>query len=203
MSDIKYMLKPEWVSWDAVQECQRAAHAETNNSKGLHMIVQDITGESLRRDLEDNGGMCFVALDGDKVVGVFGLKFFVGKRWWNWKKKVAYNCMDGILSEYQGSDVYFGLNELRLKYIKESDADLIQSNTAEGNLRIRKISKVKKFKTVHFSPTCKGADYYSVVMVKWLHGCPYPDWFVNFMYNLSKVVVKTIWKPGYKLRFWF
>lgn len=203
MSEIQYLVKPDWISWDEVQECQRRAHEFSNNRHGLHMTVQDIDGETLKRDIESGNGVCFVALDGKKVVGVHGLKFFVGNRWWNWKKKVAYNCMDGILPEYQGSDVYYGLGDLRMEYIKESGAEIIQSNTAENNARIRKIAKIKKFKTVCFSATGNGANYYSVIMAKWLKGCPFNDRFIIFMFSLSKIVVKTIWHPGYKLRFWF
>lgn len=195
------MVKPDWISWDEVQECQRRAQ-EVNNVKGFHMLVQDISGEDLKR-LIGGDGFCFIALDGMKVVGVHCVKFFIGNRWWSWKKKVAYNCMDGILPEYQGSEVYFGLNELRMKYIIDSGAEIIQSNTAENNTRIRKIAKIKKFKVVQYSATGKGANYYSVVMAKWLNDCPYSDRFINFMFKLSKIFIKTIWKPGYKLRFWF
>ena len=203
MSDIKYMVKPDWISWDEVQECQRKAHEATNNRKGIHMTVQDISGDDLRRDIESGDGICFVAVDNRRVVGVFGLKYITGTRWWSWGKKVACCCMDGILPEYQGTDVYFELEKLRIKYIKDSCAELIQCTTAEHNSIVRKITKIGKFKTVQFSPTCKGANYYSVVMVKWLNGCPFSDRFINFMFNLSKIVVKTIWKPGYKFRFWF
>jgi len=202
MGDIQYMIKPDWISWDAVQECQRKAHEVTNNSNGIHMTVQDYSGEQLRDSIGENG-YCFIALDNEKVVGVHGVRFFIGNRWWSKGKKVAYNCMDGILPEYQGTDVYFELADLRMKYIKEYGAEIIQSNTAENNKTIRKITKIKKFKTVQYSATGKGANYYSVIMAKWVHGCPYPDWFINFMFNFSKVVVKTIWKPGYKVRFFF
>lgn len=203
MNNIQYVEKPDWVSWDAIHECLVQSH-KVNAQKGLHMMNQDLSGEELKKKFVN--GHCFVALEGEKVIGVFGLRLFVGKKimtWWSWRKKVAYNYMDGILPEYQGTDVYYGLNDLRTDFIKKSGADIIQSITAENNWRIRKISKVKKFKTVFFSPTAKGADYYSVIMVKWLHGCPYSDKFINFMFNLSKIVVKSIWKPGYKLRFWF
>lgn len=200
MDTIQYFEKPDWVSWDAIHECLVKSHA-VNTMKGLHMVNQDLKGDELKKKFDN--GHCFVALKENEVIGVFGLRFFIGKRWWSWKKKVAYNCLDGILPEYQGTDVYFGLNELRMKFIEKSGADVIQSITAENNMRVRKITKIKKFKTVFFSPTCKGADYYSVVMVKWLNGCPYPDWFINFMFKVSKLVVKTIWKPGYKFRFWF
>ena len=195
---IQYIEKPDNISWDTIHECLMNAHA-VNAVKGLHMVNQDLKGDELKNKFKN--GHCFVALRNNQVIGVFGLRFFVGRRWWSWKKKVAYCCLDGILPEYQGTDVYFGLDELRMNYIKKSGADIIQCNTAETNTLVRKITKVKKFKTVHYSSTCKGADYYSVVMVKWLHGCPYPDWFINFMYKLSKFVVKMIWKPGYKFRF--
>lgn len=202
MSEIQYMVKPDWISWDEVQECQRKAHEATNNINGLHMTVQDLSGDDLKKDIESGDGYCFIALDGKKVVGVHGLKFFIGNRWWSRGKKVAYNCMDGILPEYQGTDVYYGLGDLRMKYTKESGAEIIQSNTAECNLRIRKIAKVKKFKVVQYSATGKGADYYSVVMAKWLNGCPYSDSYINFMFNLSKIFIKALWRPGYKLRLW-
>ena len=197
------MLKPEWVSWDSVQECQKKAHEATNNNKGVHMFVQDMSGEALRQYMEKDG-QCFVALDGDKVVGMCGVKIIKGNKWWSRGKKVAYNTIDAILPEYQGTDVYFGLQELRMKYTLETGAEMIQSNTAERNTTIRKIGKIKKFKEVQFSATSRvlNVDYYSVIMVKWLNGCPYSDIFIKFMFVLSKVVVKTIWKPGYKLRFW-
>lgn len=200
MDEIQYLLKPEWVTWDSVQECQRKAQ-ESNNAKGFHMAAQDLSAEYLEKKMR--GGLCFVALDGKRVVGVSGLLLFKGKNWWSFGKKVAYNCMDGILPEYQGTDVYFGLSDLRMKYIKESGADIIQSNTSEHNRMILKICEKKGFKKVRFSATGKNinVDYYSIIMAKWLKGCPYSDWFCNFMYTASKIIIKAIWKPGYKLRF--
>ena len=201
MCEIKYMLKPEWVSWDSVQECQKKAHEATNNNKGVHMFVQDMSGEALRQYMEKDG-QCFVALKGDKVVGMCGVKIIKGNKWWSQGKKVAYNTIDAILPEYQGTEVFSELYDLRMAYIVESGVDMIQSNTAEKNTIVRKIAKMKKGKEVQFSATSKNADYYSVIIVKWLNGCPYSDRFIKFMFGLSKVVVKTIWKPGFKLRFW-
>jgi len=80
---------------------------------------------------------------------------------------------------------------------------MIQCNTAEHNKTIIKINEKMGYKLVQFTPTMKGANYYSVTMVKWIENCPFPDWFLKFMFNLSKIVSKTLWKPGYKRRFWF
>lgn len=200
MNDIQYMIKPDWISWDEVQECQRKAH-EVNNTRGFHMQVQDITGEELKEFIGD--GVCLVALDGKNVVGTTSLVFRRIRTWWSIGKLTAYSCMTGILPEYQGTDVYIDLMRLRDEYFNKSDADIFYFSTADNNKVVQKIGKLKKFKYVQYTATGEGADYYSVIMAKWKDGCPYNDIVCNFMFKLSKVVVKTIWKPGYKNRFGF
>lgn len=165
------------------------------------MTNQDMSVENLQKELKD--GYCFVALDDKRVVGVHGLKFFIGNRWWSKGKKVAYYCMDAILPEYQGTDVYLELQALRKKYNKQLGTEIIQFNTAEQNKVVRKIGQKCGAKTVMYSATGKGANYYSVIMAKWVDGCPFSDWYINFMFKLSKYVIMTLWKPGYKFRFWF
>ena len=199
MGDIKFMLKPDWISWDEVQECQRKAH-EKNNKKGFQMLVQTITGEELQKGV--GNGFCFVALDGDKVVGTASLKFIKSYFHWWTRKTVAYTCFDGILPEYRGTDVFLGLDNIRNRYIYESGVRIRQCNTSEHNKTVIKLCKRGGYKLVQYSATGKGANYYSVIMVKWLNGCPFSDRFCNFMFNLSKILIKALWKPGYKLRFW-
>ena len=200
MNEIKYMVKPDWISWDEVQECQRKAQ-ETNNKKGFQMQVQTITGEELKNGVGD--GYCFVALDGKRVVGTASLKFIRSKIHWWTRQKVAYTCYDGILPEYRGTDVFLGLDYLRNKYIHDSGVRIRQCNTAEKNKMVIKLCKRGGYKLVQFSATGKGATYYSVIMCLWEDGCPFSDCFIDFMFKLSKFIIKTIWKPGYKLRFWF
>lgn len=194
------MLKPDYISWDEVQECHRKAH-EKNNKKGFQMQAQTLTGEDLKKDVGD--GYCFVALDGEKVVGTVSLKFSKSKFHWWTRQMVAYTCNDGILPEYWGTDVFFGLDNLRNRYITESGAKIRQCNTAESNKSVIKLCKRGGYKLVQYSATGKGASYYSVILALWEDGCPYSDRFINFMFILSKIVVKTIWRPGYKIRFWF
>lgn len=198
MSEIKFMVKPDWISWDEVQECQCRAHV-INNKKGFQMQVQSITGEDLRKGVGD--GFCFVALDGNKVVGTASLMFKKSKIHWWTRETVAYTSYDAILPEYRGTDVFIGLDSLRNKYIRDSGVRIYQCNTAEQNKMVIKLCKRAGYKLVQYSATGKGATYYSVIMAKWKDGCPYSDWFCNLMFNMSKIIIKTIWKPGYKMRF--
>ena len=198
MSEILYLEKPDWVSWSSVHECLARAHS-VNERKGFHMTNQDLAGEEIKKKLRN--GHCFVAIVDKKVIGVHGLTFVRMNRWWA-RETVAITCLDGILPEYRGTDVFLSLQSLRMKYIKESGVNIIQCNTAEHNNVVLKICRKKGYKQVQYSATGKGADYYSIVMAKWLKGCPYSDRYCNLMFKLSKLVVKTIWKPGYKFRFW-
>ena len=199
MSKIEYLEKPEWVTWDDIHECLYKAHS-VNRKKGFSMTNVGLSGEELKKKV--GSGHCFIALEGKRVVGVACLKIFKPNRWWT-KKEVAYTFLDGIIPEYRGTDVFFGLEKIRNKFISDAGVRIRQCNTAEQNKTVIKLCTRGGYKIVQYSATGKGADYYSVIMVLWEDGCPYGDWFVNFMFKLSKFFIKTIWKPGYKIRFWF
>lgn len=199
------MEKPEWVSWDAVADCLHEAH-KVNIKRGFVMPGFDMDPERLKEKVKN--GHCLVALDGDKVVGTTTLTYRTFKkhlwlRYWSKGNPILYSGLDGIRPEYQGTDVYIELQHLRKKVIDESGVEIVGFNTAEQNKIVKKLAIKSGSKPILFSPTAKGRDYYSVYMFRWLHGCPYPDWYVNFMFKLSKVVIKTLWKPGWKFRFWF
>lgn len=199
MSEIQFMEKPDWVSWEAVSECIRKANV-VNDKKGFHMLFANRKTEELIEELKN--GHCFVALKDKQVIGTASFFIRYLRRWWVWGNVIYYSD-DGILPEYRGTDVYFKLVELRDKYVDQTGLKIRQFNTAEHNKPVIKINKFYGYKLVHFTPTKKGADYYSVTMVRWDDGCPFPDWFLRFMFNLTKMVSKTLWKPGYKRRFWF
>lgn len=205
MSEIVYMEKPEWVSWDAVADCLHEAHA-INKKRGFEMPGLDMAADKLKENV--GNGHCLIAWDGEKVVGTATLQYrqFKRNKWlkyWTKGEPFLYCGLDGIRREYQGSDVFFELDKLKKKVIEESGVEIIGFNTSEHNKVVLKMTMRSKWKPVLFSPTFKGSSYYSIYVLKWIHGCPYPDWYVNFMFKLSKVVVKTLWKPGWKFRFWF
>lgn len=197
--EIVYMEKPEWVSWEQIRECIYQGH-ESNRKHGVVMINTTKSADDIKKHVGD--GHCFVALKGNDVVGTFSLKFKKVKRWWV-KGTVAYPCLDAIIPEYKGTDIYFELGRLRMNYIEDSGVRIIQSNTSENNTLIRKMLKKKGFKAVMYTKSGPGADYYSVILVKWLDGCPFSDRYINFMFNLSKIFVRIVYRPDGSYRFWF
>ena len=196
MSDIQFMEKPDWVSWEDVCDCIHKANT-VNDKKGFHMLFADITPDELKEKLKD--GKCFVALHNNKVVGTTSFIIRDLKRWYR-HGKVLYHNYESIHPEYRGTDVYFGLCELKDKYVRESGIRVFQFHTAEKNKTIIRINKMYGFKLVQFKPTAKGANYYSVTMVQWMDGCPFPDWFVNFMFKSSRFFFKLFFTPEFKFR---
>ena len=195
-SEIKYMIKPEWVSWDDVQKCQAISHKK-NIEKGLKMHCSELTGEELKQQLKD--GICFIALDGKKVVGTTSLIIQDVKKL-GIKKRLGYLCMEGILPEYQGTDVYFGLQEIRFKTIKDSNVDIVYFDTAENNTVVRKLSEKGGYKNIYYI-SFRSTDYYSVTMAKWLKGKPIPDFILKPFFFLSEKYVKLRFKPHRIKRF--
>ena len=185
------MEKPEWVSWDSVRECLNAAH-KTNKKSGFEMRNSTITTEDLLEMVKD--AHCFVALVEDKVVGVTCFRIENKKKWYV-REPVIYHFCDGILPEYRGTDVFLKLADLKTKAIEKTSIRIQLFRTSEHNKVVIKMNQRFGFKLVQFHPTPKKiANYYNVTMVRWDDGCPFPDWFLKFMFNLSKVVTKTFFK---------
>ena len=197
MSDIKYMEKPDWVSWDSIKECLVSGH-EYNRKRGIYMANPTKTPDELKEYLKD--GWCFVAIDEGKVVGTCSPRVIKSKQWWAKGKDVAYTCMDSIVPAYKGTDVYFGLNAIRDRCINNLGLRIIEFSTHEKNKLVQKINLKYGAKYVRFS-ALPGTNHYSVVMVYWLDGCPFSNWYCDFRFKLSRFLTKLVFKEGRKLRF--
>lgn len=185
------MEKPDWVSWDSIRICLNAAH-KVNKKNGFEMLNSTITTENFIKMVKD--AHCFVALVEDKVVGVDCVRIESLKKWYA-RGPVLYYFGTGVHPEYRGTDVYLNLVELKSKYAISTGIKTHMFRTSEHNNTVIKIKKKNGFKLVQFQPTKKkDANYYQVTMVKWDDGCPFPDWFLKFMFNLSKVVSKVFFK---------
>ena len=191
MEDIQFMLKPDWVTWQDIKNCMIKAH-EPLRKKGVVMQNQTMSVEEFETEYKDT--TCFVALKDKEVVGMCSCKITKVKMWWH-KGDIFYSFGDAIIPEYRGTDVYLGLQKIRLDYIKQSGVRVLFFNTEENNKLVQKLNMKKGAKCVKFYASPK-TSYYSVVMARWLDGCPYSDGYCNFRYNLSKFLVKTLWKPG-------
>lgn len=193
---ITFIKKPDWVSWDEIQRCHVIGH-ERNIKKGLKMQCAELTAEELKDEL--NGAICYVALDGKRVVGTTSLKILDVRKLW-FKKRIGIMMMEAILPEYIGSDVFFGLQDIRMKDAVENNVEILYFGTAEANKVVRKVQSKLGFKQILFR-SFPDTTYYSVMMAKWIKGKPLPDWLIKTLFYLSEKYVKFRYKPGKIKRF--
>ena len=71
-------------------------------------------------------------------------------------------------------------------------------DTHEHNQRMIDINSQHGFVPVDISVW---KDHYNIVMVKWLNGCPYSDWFCKLQFLAHKCYRKLRFKPGKVKRF--
>ena len=184
--------KPDWVSWDEIHHVLKKAH-EQNCAMGVQMLVPMLAGEELRMFVEGKGKM-LVALDDEKVVGTLALVVKDGKHWYT-RGRYGYVALGAVLPEYSGQGVFRALYDRIEVEARQMQLPILVRRTHENNARILKIAKQQGYHFVDFKPS---GEYFHIVRVKWLDGCPYPLWYINLRFNLSKLLVKIRFKrvPG-------
>lgn len=197
MEKIRVMEKPDWVSWDEIHEVLELSQI-VNRKRGFNMINANLSGETLRKKVGD--GFCAIVLDGDKVIATQSVVLLDGDKWYSKGQKVAHYCLTGILKKYQGCGIKEMLDDECIKFIIRTAPDIIQANTAEDNVVVRKRAYEQGFIDTQ-CVTFKGTDYYSVWFALWLKKCPFPLWYCRFRYWLSVIYTKTRYKPGKIERF--
>ncbi len=196
MSDIVIMEKPENVSYETIHQVLYAAH-ESNRQQGIVVHTALMSAEEIREHIGPEG-KCFVAMDGDKVVGTVSYAVRQRNKWYH-KGPVVDRVLAGVLPEYKGRHISTLLFQ---KVSEEAAANgyyVIESRTAENNVIVQKINLKDGFRYVNFFAT--KADHYSVTMMQWLDGCPSPTWKTDLAFRLRRLITKLRYKPGKIKRF--
>ena len=181
MSMIQILEKPDWVTWEEIKKCLIDAHA-SNREAGINMDHYHWPAERIRESLGEKGVM-LVAMDGEKVVGTAAIADKSGNAWYV-KGKYAYMCFAGVLPTYRGFGIYKDLTRRREEYAIQNHYETLLLDTHSHNKRIRTIAKKNGYRHVGFF-RAKSGDHYSVVMVKWLKGCPFSSFYCWMKYRYS------------------
>ena len=196
MADITIMEKPDWISYDDIHDLLYAAHG-SNRDKGFHVKTATMSGKEIEAHLGETG-RCFVALDGDKLVGTTSYRI-VRKNYWCAKGDVVDRILAGVLPEYKGKHISSMLFEKIVETAKKNGYEYILSTTAEENEIVQKINLKDGYRYIDFKST--PADHYTVVMLQWLNGCPYSRKQTDRQFKLRRFLVKLRYKRGRIKRF--
>lgn len=185
MELIKVIEKPDDIPFDAIHELLFEAH-RVNRECGINMSTAFLTGEEIEKRIGKDG-KCYVALDGDRVVGTISIRM-VERNTWYAKGKIPDYMLVGILPEYQGRGIYTMLAKKVFDFSKQQGYQVLELDTAETNTHAIQVYKHQGFKIVGYKRP--NSDHYSVVMAKWLSGCPFSDVYCNIKFFISKIKVR-------------
>lgn len=197
MSEIIIIEKPEWISFDDIHELLFVAHTENREKRGFTVQSTEKTGDQLK-EMIGTDGKCFVALDGQKLVGTVSFRI-IRRNYWCAKGMVADRILVAVHPEYQGRHVSAALFQAVEKAVRKQGLRYIVSTTAEKNDVMRKVCQLDGFMNVDFK--APHSDHYNVVMLKWLDGCPYPKWRTQVCFGVKQFLIKLRYKPGRIRRF--
>lgn len=183
MPEIIYKIKDDTVSWGEIQNVIFRSH-ESNRNNGVDIRNAHLTPEQLKNTLGKDG-VCFVALDGNKVVGTCSVSF-QQKNTWYAQGEVAYLTLAGVLPEYKGRYIFQHLSAMRKEYIIDRGCKTIYMNIAEKNL-IRRTIAIKEGFTpmaIHFNPY---NPHNYITYCYWVEGKPFSDLKIHTNYQISLV----------------
>ncbi len=148
-NEIRFVEKPTWVSFDMIHQVLWASH-ESTRAKGMQFSTAEMSGEELEEYIKNHSATCYVALDGDKVIGTSSC-YLNHVNTGVIRGRFAKEVLAGVLPEYKGQHIYSQLFELVVKYAKDNDADGIVMTTMAKNKKMQQIKKKQGFiYTRHF-----------------------------------------------------
>lgn len=174
MNEIVIIEQPDSVSWEEIRNTLIEAHKE-NLKNGLVVRSTMLTPEQLREQVGD--GKCFLAYDGDKLVGVAAVRIKQCHQWFC-HGKVAHFLLDSVIIDYQGRGVYSLLQKSRYSYVEEKGISIITTHTAVNNQRMVSLLPKLGFRRASMFHAID-TDHYSIMWVKWLSDepCKFSRWF--------------------------
>lgn len=194
MSEIKIIEKPESVSWETIRDVLQQAH-QVHFDAGLVMYTTTLTAEQLETRIKKNG-VCYVAMDGDQVVGTGSIRIMDFHRWYC-NGSAAEFTMLGVLPSYQGRHIGTELTKAREEEVKRRGIGTICFDTAERNTRKIQMSLKDQYRLVDYRFR---NGHYSIVMVKWLEKSPFSKFYCKMRFNYKKTKVRFLHflKPNVK-----
>ena len=190
--------KPEWVAWDVIHDILWEAH-KVNREKGMRMRNPALSGKEIG-ELLRNHGKCFVAMEGNKVIGTCSFVLKKRNRWYARNENLAELIMAAVLPEYQGRGVYKKLLTYREIAVKKEKVHIMEMSTAEHNKNVQNILKRNGFIPVSLRVSSFG-KHYSVVMAKRTDEKSYSKLETSLRYAWSYMKIKFLYKPGGVKRF--
>ncbi len=188
--------KPQHISFTDIHELLWEAN-QGNRERGFILKTSQYSASELEEYVGEDG-KCFVAMDGDRLIGTLSIRFVERKRWY-WTGRTAEYCLAAVHPDYRGKHVLSALTEVALQSAS-SECPLIELSTSDSNTHAIAVYRHYGFQMVDFHAN-SGGDHYSVVMVKWFQECPFAPFLVKIRFFAKKITTLLRYTPEKKKRF--
>lgn len=179
--------KPDKVSWEEIRNVVYEAHA-SNRAKGVDIRNAHLSGEQMKQSIGEDG-VCFIALDGNKVVATSSIAFHHLNTWYACRQKVAYSTLQAVLPEYKGNHLFSKLEKEGIECAHKSSCTGIYKKVAEKNFLMRSIAKKDGYFEVSIARTSYNPHNY-ITLFKWFGSRPYSRLYIRLRYLLSWTKLK-------------
>lgn len=184
-SSIRVVLKPDFISWDDIHNLLWEAHAD-NRKHGINNRYPSLPGDEIQKRIGEDGKMLVALTKDNTLVGVNGYRPQKVTLWFG-TQMVASRRFAAVLPEYNGCGVYRKLCEDQEQLAREAGLNVMLFDTHEKNERVMIHSKKAGYVPVDLKFY---SDHFSIVMVKWLDGCPYPGFVCSFFFHVRSFIVR-------------
>lgn len=182
--------KDDSISWEQIRKLIFIAHSE-NRQNGLDIRNAHLSAEELQRSLGKNG-TCFVALDGDKLVGTCSVAFKAG-HFYFFSGDYAYLTLDAVHPDYKGQGIFQQLDKKRSQLIEVNKTPVAIMFVAQKNKHRRDIAKKTGFKEVEIKYNPYNSHNF-IIYCKWIQGKETSTISIFVHYTIQRFILtlKTI-----------
>ena len=163
MSEIKIQEIPQWITFDDIHELLYLAH-ESNRKQGFNVKTSEMSGPELQKRLGVTG-KCFVALDGEKLVGTASYRVLERNNWY-FQGKVVDLIHVGVHPDYKGKKVFSMLLCSILEEAKNEGYLCVECRTSADNIPMQKAVLKYHIKGPAINETIANIIFKSILLFK-------------------------------------
>lgn len=173
------------ISWEQIRELIFIAHND-NRKKGLDIRNAHLSSEELQQSLGKDG-VCFIASEGDKLVGTCSIAFKKENFWFH-NGEYAYLTLDAVHPDYRGRGIFQQLEKQRMQMILARNIPVAVMYIAQKNKKRRNIAKKTGFQEVEIKYNPYNSHNF-IIYCKWMHERKTPYFSIKIRYILSRFVI--------------
>ncbi|SEK88822.1 GNAT family N-acetyltransferase [Ruminococcus albus] len=184
MAEIEIKTKDDNITLDEVNAVIEKSFTVAMKQEKMEFATVKFDKKEFQKLTEEAKLTCFVAMDGNKVVGTMTYTLVDWKRWYQNGKAPKLRYM-AVLPEYSGRHIATNLAEAVKLYAQDQGYNLLFLSTPSKNKIAQKMYKKLGFSKLRYKIV---SGHGVIEMGYWKNGCPYSEAKVKHEYFRSVLI---------------